>query len=97
MTQLQAARSGRITPQMRRVAERENVTAAFIREKVAAGHLVIPANRRHLAGGQENLPDTFSNVRLDPMGIGRALTVKINANIGASPVSSGTDEEGGKL
>ncbi|MCP4249995.1 MAG: phosphomethylpyrimidine synthase ThiC, partial [bacterium] len=89
---------GRITPQMRRVAERENVTAAFVREKVAAGHLVIPANRRHLAGGQENLPDTFSRVtfsrvRLDPMGIGRALTVKINANIGASPVSSSTDEE----
>ena len=45
MTQLQAARAGRITPEMRRVAERENVTAAFIRDKVAAGHLVIQEYR----------------------------------------------------
>ena len=100
MTQLQAARAGRITPEMRRVAERENVTAAFIRDKVAAGHLVIPANKRHLAGsgGRDAEPVAKSAaVRLDPIGIGRSITTKINANIGASPVTSGTAEEVEKL
>src|SRR5690606_16852977 len=47
---LEAARAGMITPEMIRVAVRENVTPEFIRDEVARGRLVIPANVRHLAG-----------------------------------------------
>src|SRR5438874_5145545 len=50
MTQLEAARTGLITAEMRRVAQRECVTPEFIRDEVARGRLVIPANVRHLAG-----------------------------------------------
>jgi len=82
MTQLQQAGAGEITQQMRRVAEREGVSAELVREELAAGRLVIPANRLHLAGLGE------PGAKLDPCGIGRAVTTKINANIGTSPVSS---------
>ena len=86
VTQLEHARLGIITPQMRRVAEREpHLTAAQIRDEVAAGRMVIPANIYHLRH------------KLDPMAIGRASKTKINANMGASPVSSSTDEEVEKL
>ncbi len=86
VTQLEHARLGTITPEMRRVAEREgHLTPEQVRDEVAAGRLVIPANRRHLAQ------------RLDPMAIGRATKTKINANMGASPISSSTDEEVEKL
>ena len=86
ITQLEHARLGTITPEMRRVAEREpHLTPEQVRDEVAAGRLVIPANRNHLAGA------------LDPMAIGRATKTKINANMGASPVSSGMDEELEKL
>src|SRR5262245_58135710 len=86
VTQLEHARLGAITPEMRRVAEREgHLTPEQVRLEVAAGRLVIPANVVHLAK------------RLEPMGIGRALLTKVNANMGASPVSSGTDEEVEKL
>ncbi|MCH2138953.1 MAG: phosphomethylpyrimidine synthase ThiC [Phycisphaerales bacterium] len=86
ITQLEHARLGTITPAMRRVAEREShLTAEQIRDEIAAGRLIIPANINHLAGA------------LDPMAIGRATATKINANMGASPVSSGTDEEVEKL
>jgi len=86
ITQLEHARLGTITPQMARVAEREpHLTAAMVRDELAAGRLVIPANVNHLAH------------RLDPMAIGRATKTKINANMGASPVSSGTHEELEKL
>ena len=85
-TQLEFARLGEITPEMRRVAEREpHLTADQVRDEVAAGRLIIPANRVHL--GYE----------LDPMAIGRASKTKVNANMGASPVSSSTDEEVEKL
>ncbi len=100
MTQLEAARAGEITEVMNRVAQRENVTASFIREKVAAGHLVIPANVRHLAGSGGLDAHGFGGstpCKLDPLGIGRSITTKINANIGASPVTSSTDEEVDKL
>src|SRR5438874_12466208 len=50
MTQLEAARKGIITPETTRVAQRENATPEFIRDEVARGRLVIPANVRHLAG-----------------------------------------------
>jgi phosphomethylpyrimidine synthase len=86
VTQLEHARLGIVTPQMRRVAEREgHLTAEHVRDEVAAGRMVIPANVNHLKH------------RLDPMAIGRASRTKINANMGASPVSSGTDEELEKL
>lgn len=85
-TQLEFARLGVITPQMQRVADREpHLTARQVRDEVAAGRMVIPANRNHL------------QYQLDPMCIGRASRTKINANMGASPVSSGTDEEVEKL
>ncbi|MFM7057380.1 MAG: phosphomethylpyrimidine synthase ThiC, partial [Planctomycetota bacterium] len=85
-TQLEFARLGVITPEMHRVADREqHLTAEQIRDEVAAGRMVIPANRQHLAW------------QLEPMCIGRASRTKINANMGASPVSSGTQEEVEKL
>ncbi|MEO1009311.1 MAG: phosphomethylpyrimidine synthase ThiC [Planctomycetota bacterium] len=86
ITQLEHARLGVVTPQMRRVAEREaHLTPERVRDEVAAGRMVIPANVTHL------------RYKLDPMAIGRASLTKINANMGASPVSSGTDEEVEKL
>lgn len=86
ITQLEHARMGLITPEMRRVAEREpHLSATEIRDEIAAGRMVIPANRVHLANG------------LDPMAIGRASLTKVNANMGASPISSGTHEEVEKL
>ena len=67
---------------MHRVAEREpHLTAEAVRDEVAAGRMGIPANPRHLDDG------------LDAMCIGRASLTKINANMGASPVSSETIEE----
>jgi phosphomethylpyrimidine synthase len=86
ITQLESARLGIITPEMHRVAEREpHLTATQVRDEIAAGRLIIPANRAHLAKN------------LDPMAIGRASKTKVNANMGASPVASGTDEEVEKL
>jgi phosphomethylpyrimidine synthase len=86
VTQLEHARLGLITPAMRRVAEREpHLTAEQVRDEVAAGRMIIPANIIHLQH------------QLDPMAIGRASLTKINANMGASPISSGTEEEVEKL
>lgn len=86
VTQLESARCGIVTPEMKRVAEREpHLTAVQVRDEVAAGRMVIPANTVHL----KHL--------LDPMAIGRASKTKVNANMGASPVSSSTDEEVEKL
>jgi phosphomethylpyrimidine synthase len=86
VTQLESARCGITTAEMTRVAEREpHLTAIQIRDEVAAGRMVIPANKTHLG------------YQLDPMCIGRASKTKVNANMGASPVSSGTDEEVEKL
>ena len=50
MTQLECARKGEISAEMVRVAVRENVSPEFIRDHVAGGRIVIPANVRHLAG-----------------------------------------------
>ncbi|MDP7087408.1 MAG: phosphomethylpyrimidine synthase ThiC [Phycisphaerales bacterium] len=86
VTQLEYARLGTITDAMQRVAEREpHLMPEQVRDEIAAGRMVIPANINHLAGS------------LDPMAIGRASLTKVNANMGASPVSSGTDEELEKL
>ncbi|MBI1909062.1 MAG: phosphomethylpyrimidine synthase [Deltaproteobacteria bacterium] len=86
VTQLEFARLGQITPQMKRVAEREpHLTVEQVLCEVAAGRMVIPANKVHL------------QYQLDPMAIGRASLTKINANMGASPVSSNTLQEVEKL
>ncbi len=86
ITQLEHARLGQITPEMETVARREpHLSAEQIRDEVAAGRMIIPANRVHL---EHNL---------EPMCIGRASRTKINANLGASPVSSGTHEEVEKM
>ena len=86
VTQLEHARLGQVTPAMKRVAEREkHLSAEQVRDEIAAGRMIIPANRVHLAES------------LDPMAIGRASLTKINANMGASPVSSGTSDEVEKL
>ena len=83
VTQMHFARQGQITEEMAFVAEREHLSPAFIRDEVAAGRLVIPANIHH--------------VELEPAAVGRAVTCKINANIGNSALSSGLDEELEKL
>src|SRR5438874_2025738 len=85
VTQQHLARQGTITPQMQRVAEREELPADLVRDEVARGRLIIPANVNHLAG------------RLDPMAIGKVARVKINANIGNSAVESNIDQELDKL
>jgi phosphomethylpyrimidine synthase len=86
VTQLEHARMGNVTPEMRRVAEREpHLSAEQVRDEIAAGRMILPANKVHLGYG------------LDPMVIGRASRTKVNANMGASPVSSSTDEEVEKL
>jgi phosphomethylpyrimidine synthase len=79
------ARDGIITDAMRFVAEREALSPELIREEVARGRLIIPANIHHLAGS------------LEPMAIGKVARVKINANIGNSAVSSSIDAELEKL
>jgi phosphomethylpyrimidine synthase len=84
-TQIEAARAGTITPEMEFVARREELSPQLMREEVAAGRMVIPANKVHLAG------------KLEPMGIGIAAKCKINANIGNSAVTSNVDEELDKL
>ncbi len=85
MTQLLEARAGKITPEMEYVARREGLTPELVRQEVAEGRMVIPANRVHL------------DARLEPMGIGIAAKCKINANIGNSAVTSNVDEELEKL
>jgi phosphomethylpyrimidine synthase len=85
MTQIQQARAGVTTPEMEFVAKREDLTPELIRDEVARGRMVIPANKVHLQG------------RLEPMGIGIAARCKINANIGNSAVTSNVDTELEKL
>ncbi len=76
MTQLEQARKGIISDQMTAAANREGLEPELIRTELAAGRLVIPANRIHLQS------------TLKPLAIGHAVTTKINANIGASPLDS---------
>ena len=83
MTQIEYARRGIATPQMKHVAEAEQLSVQFIVEKVAAGSIVIPANINHK--------------NLIPCGIGRELKTKINANIGNSTLSSCPGAEKSKL
>jgi len=71
-TQLQAAKAGILTEQIRFIAESENIEAELVLAELAAGRLVIPANKLHL------------KTNLKPVGIGRVLRTKVNANIGTS-------------
>jgi phosphomethylpyrimidine synthase len=80
-TQLETAQAGQISDEAKFVAECESVDAGLVREKIAAGQLVIPANLLHL------------KTNLKPAGIGRILTTKVNANIGTSSVRSSVDAE----
>ncbi|HUF23487.1 MAG TPA: phosphomethylpyrimidine synthase ThiC [Vicinamibacterales bacterium] len=82
-TQLHFARKSEITPEMRFIAIREGLQPEFVRDEVARGRAIIPANINH--------PE------LEPMIIGRHFHVKINANIGNSAVSSSIEEEVDKL
>ncbi len=80
-TQLQIARAGTITDQVKFVAEAENIDVALVRDELAAGRLIIPANKLHL------------ETNLKPTGIGRVLTTKVNANIGTSSVRCSVEGE----
>ena len=82
-TQLAYARRGVITEEMEWVAKKERVEADFVRQEVARGRAIIPANLRHL--------------ELEPMVVGKMFKTKINANIGNSAVTSSIDEEVEKL
>jgi len=82
-SQMHYARQGEITEEMRFVAIRENVTPEFVRDEVARGRAIIPANIKH--------------TELEPMIIGRNFLVKINSNIGNSAVTSSIREEVEKL
>ncbi|HMC65229.1 MAG TPA: phosphomethylpyrimidine synthase ThiC, partial [Gemmataceae bacterium] len=85
MTQIEAARLGLITDEMKLVAAREELDVTLICGEVARGRMVIPANKVHLTK------------RLEPMCIGVAALCKINANIGNSAVTSKIDDELEKL
>jgi phosphomethylpyrimidine synthase len=82
-SQMHYARLGVVTDEMRFVAQRENLTPELVRDEVAAGRMIIPANINH--------PE------LEPMAIGVASLCKINANIGNSAVTSDIQEELKKL
>jgi len=82
-TQMHYARQGIVTPEMRFVAIREGMAPDFVRDEIARGRAILPANIHH--------PES------EPMIIGKNFGVKINANIGNSAVSSSIDEEVDKL
>ena len=83
VTQMHYARAGEVTAEMEFVALREGLEPSFVRDEVAAGRAILPANVNH--------PES------EPMAIGRNFLVKINANIGNSAVTSSVAEEVEKL
>jgi phosphomethylpyrimidine synthase len=83
VTQMHYARRGEVTPEMEFIALREGFDAELVRSEVARGRAIIPANINH--------PE------IEPMIIGRAFKVKINANIGNSAVKSSIEDEVEKL
>src|SRR5438477_3913476 len=83
VTQMHYAQRGVVTPEMARVAEREAAPPETIRDEVARGRMVVPANVSHAA--------------LDPMAIGINAQCKINANIGNSAITSNVEQELDKL
>ena len=83
MTQLELARQGILSSQVKYIAQQEDVSEEFIQQYVAEGKIIIPANVNH--------------VNLVPHGIGKGLTIKVNANIGTSSDYGTTDSELEKL
>ncbi len=83
MTQLELARSGTVSHQMKTVAEKEGLDPQVICQRIAEGHVVIPANINHLG--------------LEPCGIGKGLLTKVNANLGTSSDTSSIEMELAKL
>lgn len=82
-TQMYYARQNIITEEMIFVAQKENLSPEFVRQEIARGRMIIPANKNHIS--------------LEPMAIGVGSLCKINANIGNSAVTSKIDEELEKL
>ncbi|MBN2371743.1 MAG: phosphomethylpyrimidine synthase ThiC [Vicinamibacteria bacterium] len=82
-TQLRSAREGLLTKTMRRAADKEGIPPELVRDEMAAGRAIIPASTRH--------PE------LSPSVIGARFRVKVNANIGNSPLESSIQEEVAKL
>src|ERR1700692_2545834 len=82
-TQIHYARQGRVTEEMEYVAKRERLTPDSVRDEVARGRMIIPANINH--------------TNLEPMCIGVASLCKVNANIGNSSTTSNIEEELEKL
>lgn len=83
VTQMHYAKKGIVTPEMEFVAIRENLDPEFVRDEIACGRAILPANINH--------PE------IEPMTIGRHFLIKINANIGNSDVSSSIEEEVEKM
>ncbi len=83
VSQMHYARQGIVTEEMAFIAGKEGFDPEFVRQEVAAGRAIIPANINH--------------VELEPMIIGKAFKVKVNANIGNSATTSSIDEEVEKL
>jgi phosphomethylpyrimidine synthase len=83
VTQMHYARRGEVTPEMEFVAIREGLAPEFVRDEIARGRAILPANVNH--------PES------EPMAIGRGFLVKINANIGNSAVTSSIEEEVEKM
>lgn len=82
-TQMYYAKQGIITPEMEFVAKKEFINVNSLKDEIAAGRTIIPANINH--------------TNLIPMAIGRTVTCKINANIGSSALASDINEEVEKL
>ena len=78
-TQMDAARRGLVTPQLKTVAEKEQMRLEDLMALVASGQVAIPANKMHIS--------------LSPEGVGKRCRTKINVNLGVSPEHNNLDEE----
>lgn len=85
VTQIDFARAGQITPQMKEVAEREHRDSEYIRERVADGRIAIPANIVHIKKGMR------------AFGVGEGLSTKVNVNLGISGDKADAAEEWKKV
>lgn len=85
VTQIDFARTGQITPQMKEVAEREHRDPEYIRERVADGRIAIPANIVHIKKGMR------------AFGVGEGLSTKVNVNLGISGDKADAAEEWKKV
>ena len=85
VTQIDFARAGQITPQMKEVAEREHRDPEYIRERVVDGRIAIPANIVHIKKGMR------------AFGVGEGLSTKVNVNLGISGDKADAAEEWKKV